>query len=86
MPTFKITPHVLRHTKAMHLLRAGVNLFYIRDILGHVDISTTEIYAKIDVEQKRDVLESISNAATSINMKQWKSEPDLMAWLKGLGK
>lgn len=86
MPTFKITPHVLRHTKAMHLLRAGVNLFYIRDILGHVDISTTEIYAKIDIEQKRDILESISNAATSVNMKQWKNEPDLMAWLKGLGK
>ena len=86
MPTFKITPHVLRHTKAMHLLRAGVNLFYIRDILGHVDISTTEIYAKIDVEQKRDILESVSNATTSVNMKQWKNEPDLMAWLKGLGK
>ena len=48
--TRKISPHVLRHTKAMHLLRAGVNMIYIRDFLGHVDISTTEVYARIDAE------------------------------------
>jgi site-specific recombinase XerD len=39
----KISPHCLRHSKAMHLLQAGVNLVYIRDILGHVSIQTTEI-------------------------------------------
>ena len=39
-----VTPHVLRHTKAMHLLQSGVNLVYIRDILGHVNITTTELY------------------------------------------
>lgn len=37
----KVTPHVFRHTKAMLLLQAGVNLIYIRDLLGHVDIATT---------------------------------------------
>src|ERR1017187_2906927 len=41
----QISPHVLRHSKAMHLYEAGVPLPYIRDILGHVDLSTTEIYA-----------------------------------------
>jgi hypothetical protein len=40
----KISPHGLRHTKAMHLLRAGVNMIYIRDFLGHVDISTTDVF------------------------------------------
>jgi integrase/recombinase XerD len=40
-----ISPHTLRHSKAMHLYEAGVPLPYIRDILGHVDLSTTEIYA-----------------------------------------
>ena len=38
-----ITPHVLRRSKAMHLLKAGVNIIYIRDILEHVDVSTTEV-------------------------------------------
>jgi len=54
----KITPHVMRHSKAMHLYQAGVNLVYIRDILGHVDIATTDIYARADTESKRKALES----------------------------
>lgn len=41
----------------MHLLHAGVNLIYIRDILGHVSIQTTEIYARADSKQKREALE-----------------------------
>lgn len=45
--------HVLRHTKAMHLLQAGVNLVYIRDLLGHVSIQTTDVYARADSKQKR---------------------------------
>jgi site-specific recombinase XerD len=53
-----LTPHVLRHSKAMHLYQAGVNLVYIRDILGHVDIATTDIYARADTEFKRRALES----------------------------
>jgi len=48
-----VHPHVLRHSKGMHLLQAGVNLIYIRDFLGHVDIRTTEIYAITDTETKR---------------------------------
>ena len=53
----KISPHTLRHSKAMHLLQAGVNLVYIRDILGHVSIQTTEIYARADSKSKREALE-----------------------------
>ncbi|MEG2464345.1 MAG: site-specific integrase, partial [Malacoplasma sp.] len=48
-----VSPHVMRHSKAMHLLQAGVNLIYIRDLLGHVSIQTTEIYAKADSNAKR---------------------------------
>src|SRR5512138_3419891 len=41
-----VTPHVIiRRTRAMHLIQAGVNLIYIYDLLGHADVSTTEIYA-----------------------------------------
>ena len=53
----KISPHCLRHSKAMHLLQAGVNIVYIRDILGHVSIQTTEVYARADSKQKREALE-----------------------------
>jgi site-specific recombinase XerD len=56
----KIPPSCFRHSKAMHLLQSGVNLVYIRDFLGHVDIQTTEVYARIDGEMKRKALEKSS--------------------------
>lgn len=71
----KISPHVLRHSRAMHLLQSGVNLIYIRDILGHVSVTTTEIYAKTDSKQKRDALES---AYAKIG----KPEPEIKSWQK----
>ncbi|WP_344914177.1 site-specific integrase, partial [Amphibacillus indicireducens] len=54
----KLHPHMIRHTKAMHLLEAGVNLIYIRDLLGHVNVTTTEIYLKASTEIKRKALEA----------------------------
>lgn len=58
----EITPHWLRHSKAMHLLQSGVNLVYIRDLLGHSDISTTEIYARADEKMKRKALMEAYNS------------------------
>jgi len=52
-PGLPVTPHTLRRSRAMHLIQAGVNLIYIRDLLGHADVSTTEIYARADAETKR---------------------------------
>jgi site-specific recombinase XerD len=49
----KVSPHVLRHSKAVHMLQSGVNLIYIRDFLGHSDITTTQIYARVDTETRR---------------------------------
>lgn len=80
----KISPHVLRHTKAMHLLESDVNLAYIRDILGHVDISTTEIYARADMSMKRRALEKSADVAPSIA--PWVQNADLLEWLKQYGK
>ena len=81
------TPHCIRHTKAMHLLQAGVPLIYIRDFLGHSQIKTTEIYAKADSEQKRIALVNaypnlISEANEVCN--RWKEDSDLVAWLEKL--
>ena len=53
----RIGPHTLRHTKAMHMLQAGIPIVIIRDILGHVDMKTTEVYARADLEMKRRALE-----------------------------
>lgn len=84
--TRKISPHVLRHTKAMHLLRAGVNMIYIRDFLGHVDISTTEVYARIDAEMKRKVFEEkVPNFTPNTSM-PWEEDKDLLQWLTKFGK
>ena len=53
----RISPHTLRHTTAMQLLQAGVDLAVIRSWLGHVDIQTTHLYLEADVEMKRKALE-----------------------------
>lgn len=84
--TTKISPHVLRHTKAMHLLRAGVDLHYIRDFLGHVDIATTEVYAKADAEMKRAAIEKANADLLPESKTSWQKNSDLLAWLTSLGK
>jgi len=78
----RISCHSLRHSKAMHLLQAGVNLVYIRDILGHVSIQTTEVYARADSKQKR---EAIEKAYVNINPNEephWTQDDNLLTWLK----
>jgi site-specific recombinase XerD len=80
-----ISPHWLRHSKSMHLLQSGVNLIYIRDILGHTDIKTTEIYARIDGEMKRKALEKAVIGSASESLPIWQKDKSLLAWLKNLG-
>jgi integrase/recombinase XerD len=83
----KVGPHTLRHTKAMHMLQAGVPVVIIRDILGHVDIKTTEVYARADLEMKRRALETTAaapNAPAVPAPPNWRDDRDLMAWLTSL--
>jgi site-specific recombinase XerC len=68
----------------MHLLQVGVSLIYIRDLLGHVDIATTEIYARIDTELKRRALEKAYPNMTATDLPQWNQDEDLLAWLNSL--
>ena len=79
-----ISPHTLRHSKAMHLYEAGVPLPYIRDILGHVDLSTTEIYARASTEAKRKALEAAYTDITPDDLTEWNQDPDLLNWLASL--
>lgn len=56
----KITPHTLRHSKASHLVQSNINIYYIRDFLGHVSVKTTEIYATCNAEFTRQAIEHAS--------------------------
>jgi len=80
----QLHPHVLRHSRAMHLYDAGVPLPYIRDILGHVDLSTTEIYARASTEAKRKALEAVYDQVVSADLAEWNQDPDLLTWLTSL--
>ena len=79
-----ISPHTLRHSKAMHLYEAGVPLPYIRDILGHVDLSTTEIYARASTEAKRKALEAAYPGIVTGDLPEWNQDPGLLDWLASL--
>lgn len=81
----KLTPHVMCHSKAMHLYQSGVNLVYIRDILGHVvDISTTDIYARADMESKRKALENAYPDITPDVLPDWNRDENLLGFLNNL--
>lgn len=78
----RISCHSLRHSKAMHLLQAGINLVYIRDILGHVSIQTTEIYARADSKYKRLALEKEYVDVNPDEEPSWVNNENLISWLK----
>lgn len=78
----KISCHCLRHSKAMHLLQAGVNLVYIRDFLGHESVQTTEIYARADSKQKREAIEKAYVDVVKKEIPEWVENNGLLQWLK----
>ena len=78
----KITNHSFRHSKAMHLLEAGVNLIYIRDLLGHTSVVTTEIYAKTNPKIKEEQLKKHSLSLDTKERYSSKEKADLIDWLK----
>lgn len=78
-----VSCHQLRHSRAMHLLQSGINLVWIRDILGHATIQTTEIYARTDSKQRREAIEKASECLTPKDIKgDWEDKKDVISWLK----
>jgi integrase len=71
-------------TLAMHLYEAGVPLPYIRDILGHAGLSTTEIYARASTEAKRKALEAAYPGIVTSDLPEWNQDPGLLDWLTSL--
>ena len=72
-----IGPHVIRHSTASHLLRAGVDINTIRGWLGHVSLDTTNIYAEIDLETKAKALASCDVSGGLRRTKSWRTQPAL---------
>lgn len=80
----KITPHCLRHSKAMHMVEAGINLIYIRDYLGHESVDTTQVYAKANPEVRRIAISKMEEKTSTPSMPDWNDNPDIMNFLHGL--
>jgi integrase/recombinase XerD len=79
----RVSPHVIRHTTAVHLLRAGVDINTIRAWLGHVSLDTTNIYAEVDLDMKAKAL-SACEIPDSKKKQPWHTQPGLMSFLKEL--
>jgi integrase/recombinase XerD len=82
----RITPHVMRHSCAVALLQAGVDISVIRDYLGHASVATTSRYLTTNLQMKRDALEAFWNHAGLISSapKKWRPSPKLLAFLENL--
>ena len=70
----------------MHWLQAGLDLYYIKDLLGHSSIQTTEIYARADGKAKRDALEKVydQDVTKKTVIPKWHQQPKLLDYLKSL--
>lgn len=81
-----LSPHKMRHTTAMELLASGVDLIYIRDLLGHASVMTTEVYARTDAQLKRKAIEAASKEIVPEEDALWDNNSDLKDWLKSFNK
>lgn len=81
----KVHAHGFRHSKAMHMLAAGINIVYIRDFLGHEDISTTMIYSRADNRLKNEAINKLAPKVTEeTEFQDWSKDQDLMSFLNSL--
>jgi integrase/recombinase XerD len=82
----RITPHVMRHSCAVALLQAGVDVSVIRDYLGHASVATTSRYITSNLKMKRDVLDTFWKRAglTTTSPRRWRPSPKLLALLQSL--
>jgi integrase/recombinase XerD len=83
-----VSPHIFRHTTAVHLLESGVEVNVIRGWLGHVSLDTTNRYAEINIKMKQEALEACqAPSASSMAPPRrpiWQSDSMLLEWLANL--
>ena len=80
------SPHRMRHSKATHLVNHGVNIYHIRDFLGHASVTTTQIYLTPNPEVTRAAIESaaLRSVPNSTDFFSTEEKADLLAFLKEL--
>jgi len=83
LATKRVSPHTIRHTTATHLLRSGVDINTIRAWLGHVSLTTTNVYAEVDLEMKAKALANCE-VKEEKSKKPWHQDQGLMQFLKSL--
>jgi len=79
----RVSPHVWRHTAAVHLLESGVEPNVIRGWLGHVSLNTTDRYAEITMRMKTEAMSLCTPDGTS-SAAPWRDDPSLLSWLTSL--
>lgn len=82
MANKRVTPHVLRHTTAMHLLQSGVDIAVIALWLGHESIETTHGYVEADLELKQRALDKLTPASGKVS--RFKADDSLLEFLAGI--
>ena len=81
----RVHPHTLRHSTAVHLLQAGVDLVSISHWLGHASVETTNRYAEVDLKTKREAIEKAGPLGTiEPTLTQWGSDSSILEWLESL--
>ena len=80
----RVSPHTIRHTTAVHLLRAGVDINTIRAWLGHSSLETTNVYAEIDLEMKAQALALCEPGPQRQTGNPWSQDRSLMEFLRSL--
>jgi len=83
----RISPHIFRHTAAVHLLESGVEVNVIRAWLGHVSLDTTNRYAEITTPMKEAAVRACAPPETSeaaLRKPVWQNDESLLAWLRSL--
>lgn len=77
--------HMFRHSKAMHMLEAKINIIYIRDYLGHEDISTTMDYVRANNRKMKEAINALAPMiAETPDLPDWSQDKDLLDFLNAL--
>jgi len=78
----RLHPHSMRHSTAVHLLKSGVDIVTISHWLGHASINTTNRYASIDLDMKREAINKI--AIDDTISASWRSDVSILTWLESI--